>query len=402
MATTVANLQQSFAKEQYSLVNDQFAKLDAHFADRLETFKSVHDAVAKDLSSQQEAQYKSEQDTIKNKLESDKFTWQQKKDIADNAIAQGKLSLDEAKAAQDNATGNLLGMASPVAKLPDGTYDTASQEALLAKFSPTEAAMIRKIGEYDMDISKVTSLAGGKRENLAAKVALVYPNFDMKNYATMVAYKKNLANTTQGSAGGAINSANKVINHLTEYIDSVSNIPGNYGFSSTMNAIRNKMSAPFSPALQEVTAEANTAAIGVKDELAKFFKGAGVADVHSIEDWSKALDINATPATQRGTVQAAVDLLQGQLVPMMDQYKQTMGQEPPEGLFLKSTTKGKLTRLKNEGYKIEIPGVHYTDKSSWQTYGRGTAEEWNGAVDKLNAIGAPLTDENILQAVQSI
>jgi len=58
MATTIAELQTSFAKEKYSMVNDQFAKLDKHFADRLETFKSVHDAVASDLKTQTEAAQK--------------------------------------------------------------------------------------------------------------------------------------------------------------------------------------------------------------------------------------------------------------------------------------------------------------------------------------------------------
>lgn len=44
-----------------------------------------------------------EQDDIKNKLDSDKFSWQQKVDIADNAVKQGQLSVDQARLALDKA-----------------------------------------------------------------------------------------------------------------------------------------------------------------------------------------------------------------------------------------------------------------------------------------------------------
>lgn len=308
-------------------------------------------------------------------------------------IAEIAQKISDAKKVQDFS--NII---SPVTQNSDGTYNTSSQQALLSQMKPTDAALVQMVGTYKMDLSKITSLRSDQRQALAAKVALVYPGFDMTNYAAHAAYVKSLASTTQNSTGGTINSANKAINHLSEFIESVTSTnPGR--LSSTLNAFRNTTAKPFSSKLQEYTSAANTAATGLKDELAKFFKGSS-GDIQSIADWGKSVDPNSTPSQLRGTAQAAISLLEGQLVPMMDQYKQTMGVNPPEGLFLKLDTIAKLSDLKNQGYKINIPGVNYTDKTSWVKYGAGSQDQWNSAVDKLTQLGIPLSEENILQATQ--
>ena len=223
----------------------------------------------------------------------------------------------------------------------------------------------------------------------------------MTSYAAKAAYKKNLANTTQGSAGGAINSANKVISHLTSYINNVDKL-GNTnagGFIGTgLNVFKNTLDPVLSGKFSTNLAEANTNATGVKDELAKFFKGAGVADVKSIEDWGKTVSVNAPMSQQIGSVQGAIDLLQGQLVPMIDQYKQTMGQEPPEGMFLKGDTKQKLSSLKNQGFKIDIPGVNYTDPKAYVKYDPMGADNLKAVVKAY----PNLSQEDALQLAQSL
>ncbi len=48
MATTISDLNLNFSKEEYSMMNSNFDKLDSHFKDREAIFKEVHDAVAAD------------------------------------------------------------------------------------------------------------------------------------------------------------------------------------------------------------------------------------------------------------------------------------------------------------------------------------------------------------------
>ncbi len=80
MATTIANLDMNFAKEQYDLMNSNFAKLDQSFTDRMAAFTEVHNAVALDATTQAKAQqdardfaYKQQQDEISNNLAVQKF-----------------------------------------------------------------------------------------------------------------------------------------------------------------------------------------------------------------------------------------------------------------------------------------------------------------------------------------
>jgi len=117
MATTLANLDLNFAKEQYTMMNANFEKLDQSFTDRMSTFKEVHDAVAKDAAEQIKAQqdardfafkqkqdadklkqdardfeYKKGQDEILNNLNSAKFSYQQKQDAIDNAFKKQQIN----------------------------------------------------------------------------------------------------------------------------------------------------------------------------------------------------------------------------------------------------------------------------------------------------------------------
>lgn len=397
--------QQNLLTKQAQDLADKKQQEQTNSSNQLGWAKAAFDSNQPQLSSQisqldpSSASFKQDLASLQAKINPNGSLDSQYKQMQINELAQ---KISDAKATSNGLSG-LYGAVSPVVQLADGTYDTATQDAILSKMDPATASLVKAVGTYTMDIAKVTSLRSDQRQLLAEKVALVYPGFDMTNYATHAAYRNSLAGTAQGTTGGAINSANKVINHLTSYVDNVSKLGNtNAGgwFGSVANAGKNAIDSTISGKFATNLSEAKTDATGVKDELAKFFKGTGVADIHTIEDWSKTVDVNAPMSSQKGVVQGAIELLQGQLVPMIDQYKQTMGQEPPAGLFLKTDTQTKLSNLKNQGYKIDIPGVNYTDKNAWLKYGGGTQDQWNNAVDMLTQANLPITPDNILQAAQ--
>lgn len=99
MAKTIADLEVNFQKEEYSMINDNYAKLDKNFTDRMKTFSDIHDVIAKDASDQLKAkqdardfEYKKGQDEILNNLNSAKFSYQQKQDAIDNAFKSKQIS----------------------------------------------------------------------------------------------------------------------------------------------------------------------------------------------------------------------------------------------------------------------------------------------------------------------
>ncbi len=236
--------------------------------------------------------------------------------------------------------------------------------------------------------------------------------FDEKTWTARNNYIKNLNSGTSTLSQG-LTAANKTINHLTAFSHAVDQL-GNSPVSSHLNALGGAIERPLSgvaesiglvPAgkgLQSIYSEANTEKNGLKDEMAKFFKGTGVSDMSSIKDWGDTLDVNATPSSKNGVIQGTLTLFTGQLSPVIEQFKSTMGREPTAeemGLIVRPETLQKLSEFKNQGYRIDLPGVPYTDKNAYLSNG-GSQESLNSAYKMLKDNGIPTTAENILQAAQ--
>jgi hypothetical protein len=284
-----------------------------------------------------------------------------------------------------------------------GKPSPVEQAKFLAGLPQSVATIVKGLASYDLNpssysTSKKQSQGGLTQGDLVSLAKQYDPSYSEAQYATRQAYIKNVQ---QGTIYQGIIAANKSVNHLVAFNDSVSKI-GNSGMLSTLNQWGNAIESPFSPGLQQNIATAKTEATGLKDELAKYFKGTGTTDVTSIENWSKQLDPNATPGTQKGVVQGAITLMAGQLDVLNQQYQQTMG-KAPGNIFLQPATIQKLSTLKNQGFQVDIPGVNYTDKDAYYKYGGGTPEKLIAAHDylvQLNDPNNPPTPENALELAQ--
>lgn len=361
------DLQQAFMDKDYKMINDQYTKLQDQLKQKTDAINRVQDlatAAAKDARD---------------------FSEKVREFSATQQLEYAKI-----KATQN-----------PVSNLPNGNPNHLSQQEYLKNLTPGQQTVVKGLTDYSINPDDYpTSLRKGQtgitRSDAVALAKAYDPNYDDAQYKSRAAYLKNIQT---GTLSQAVTAANKSVAHLTAFANSVTSLK-NGGMSSKLNAAGNFIEQPFSKNLQTNLAQASTEANGVKDELAKFFKGSGSTDVKSIDDWGKSTNVNATPGQLKGTVQGAVTLLAGQLDTLNQQYTQNMG-HPPVNPLLQPETMAKLSDLKNQGYKIDIPGVDYTDKTAWIQNGGGTQDSWNTAVDNLTALGLPLTDENILQAAQS-
>lgn len=246
-----------------------------------------------------------------------------------------------------------------------GTPDVTAQAAFLAKLSPQQQVQVKGLTDYSLnpeDFPQRTTAGSGQlsRADAVAMAKAYDPTYDDAQYAARSSYLKNLQS---GPLSTSLTSANKAIAHLTAFANSVTAI-GNVPGTAAGNALRNSIESPFSPNLQTNKEQAETEGAGVQDELAKFFKGTGATDEKSIDAWASHLNPNATPAQLKGTVQGAITLLSGQLDSLQQQYTNTMGHAPTTP-FLNTDTITQLSNLKNQGYKIDIPGVYYTDPTAY-------------------------------------
>lgn len=403
-AQTMANLEMQFQKENYTEINSAYDILDKQLTDKANTITTMY--------TQTTAALKDQRDYSLNVA---KFNQTKDQNAFDNAFKIEQENFNEKNKTEQNkidafkagmgAGGNGLGNNITAAQMgADGKPDPVSQKQAISQISqtygPMTAVAIQGLVDYSRLPSdwKAGSTKGMTRDQAVTLAQMVDPTYTEAGAPARQAYMKSLASTNSGTVGGAINSANKSINHLTAFVNSMEKI-GNKDPWETSNALAQTLKTPFSPGLQQNVNAAKTEGLGVADELAKFFKGTGSTNESEINAWKAQLSTNASPASVRGLTQGAVTLLAGQLETLSEQYKSTMGKAPDANLLGPSALSN-LSNLKNQGYDVPIPGVYYTSKEAFQKYGGGTQDQWNASIDSLTKAGIPLTDENIAQWAQ--
>lgn len=406
-ASALAKLEIGFQEEDYKMITDSYNAYTSAEKTKTDMLSSLHSDVVKQADDlrqynmdvtklQQDASQfatKSAEDTRQfNVSEAEK----EKSDAFDRAYKMEDLALK--KRANAIAAGAIAVPSVPITAT--GKPDAESQKAFLASLPPTTATGVQQLTSYQMNPADFStrSVGGGisQRQQMLTLAHQYDPTYDENQYAARAAYLKNLQS---GTLSQGILSANKAISHLTSWSTALDQV-GNGNLGEFANKIRNNLNAVGNPKIQTAISTANTEANGVKDELAKFFKGTGATDVKSVDDWAKQLSTNLTPGDAKGTVQGAVTLMAGQIDAMQQQYASTMGQPPDLNKILQPQTINALSNLKNKGYQVDIPGVSYTDTSAYLKYEPAAQQNMSDAVKTLTSMGQPLTPENILQAAQ--
>lgn len=226
-----------------------------------------------------------------------------------------------------------------------GVPDPGQQKAFLSSLGTDEASLVEKIANYEMDITKVTSLKGGQRSQIAALVAQYDPTFDMNQYTTRARTK--IAYST-GQQGQTIAAANTSIGHLGALYDDFTTM-NNGGFvpgTIAANAWKSTMS-------DENLAKLKTNKQAVAGELAKFFKGSGASDMTTSQEWLAKFDENmGTDAAHAVITDVVEKLMKSRLDEMESQYKATMGR-PADFRFLSPETNAVLEKMGIDGTKLD-------------------------------------------------
>lgn len=412
MASAVADLTQSFKDNDIKAVKEAWDVYNTAATKRQDVLQHTIDQTSAAIKDARDFTYKQQEDernyqmnlakfqesvnndAFSQDLDTKKFNQQQKTDAFDQAYKMEDLALKK----RANAIAQQQIAVPSVPMAATGAPDKSAQQAFLATLPPATATAIQELTAYKMNPADFStrSVGGGisQRQQMLTLAHQYDPTFDENQYAARSAYLKNLQS---GTLSQGIVSGNKAINHLLSFTDSVSKLPnGPIGF---INSFDN--AATLNQGVRKNITTANVEGNGVKDELAKFFKGTGSSDVKSIDDWSKQLNTNASPAAQQGLIQGALNLFSGQFNVLNQQYQSTMG-KPADTTIIQPETISKLSDLKNKGYTVDIPGVDYTDKDAYLKYGGGTQESLTNAYNILKQAGLPTTPENILQAAQNL
>lgn len=221
-----------------------------------------------------------------------------------------------------------------------GAGNGLSGKDFLGSLDPARARLVQAIADGRADPRAVTSLRGGERQRLIEDVAQYDPTFDLTNYGSRAATRKDFSSGKAAANVTAINTAVGHLNALDRAVDRLNNVGFRPG-QKFANFVKNQSGQP-----EVVEFEATKEALA--SELTRVFTGAG-GSVFDREGWQAKIDAANSPEQLHGVVRSVVDLLNSRINALGDQYKAGMGREADPLTLLKPQAAFALTRLQGGG-----------------------------------------------------
>lgn len=190
----------------------------------------------------------------------------------------------------------------------------------LASLDKPTADQVRALADGRMAFPTGKALQSAYWQKMLSAVSQYDPSFDAVNYGARAKARNDL---TAGKTGENIKAINTAIAHIGQLDDQMTALDNTT--SPAYNAAMNwKATHLWGADRQEKLAAVSATAEGVAGEMAKVFRSTGMS-VHEIDAWRQKFAESITPAQQRGTMQAAMHMLQGRMEAIQDQYKTGMG-----------------------------------------------------------------------------
>ena len=226
-----------------------------------------------------------------------------------------------------------------IPKDEEGNY--LKGEAFLKTLPPLSQGTIRGMIDYTLDPSKIFSMRSDKRSRYVEVAKYVDPSFNLTKYETRRRYLSDLGS---GQVARNIRSINTAVKHLSSLKDSV------VGLTSTnvkyYNAAINYIKKDWLGS--EAPTDAAEALNAVAGEMASLFKGTSGTD-QEITSWKETFDLNMSKRQKTKFIQRGVDLMEGRLHALREQYFSVMDEEAKEGTFISPTSKKIVGQLGSAG-----------------------------------------------------
>lgn len=226
----------------------------------------------------------------------------------------------------------------------DGYVNKKEQEEFLKSLPQSLRAMVGSIAEGRTDLSKVTSVRAGERQELARIVNLYDPTFDASQVNAKVASRRDFSSGDMAKVKAASNLA---IQHLGNMVKTFTKLKNsNYpAYNTVANAAGKAIGNPELSALEVYK-------LGVSEELAKAFHGTGAVGEKAVHAWQSAISSSSSPQQMEQAVISALDMLSSRAETYNQRYKDIMGEDAPE--FLTETSRELLRGLGFDPAKLDV------------------------------------------------
>jgi hypothetical protein len=229
---------------------------------------------------------------------------------------------------------------------PNATAQLTGDD-FLKTLPQARSQLVKMIGEGSLN---VTPQLLTKNPGLLSQVGQAYPDFDQKDYnsryQTAVAFNK-------GKQGDAVRAANQAIAHMGSLNEAIDKLDNFNGAASPLNYIVNPVEKALGDTRQGVFEQRAQA---VASELRKVFSGSGGGNLTELEEWRKSLPVNASKEQQKAYLQSGVELLNGAVNALQNQYEKGMG-KAAAGRTLLSPESQKVLSTINGGEQKAAPAA---------------------------------------------
>lgn len=290
-----------------------------------------------------------------------------------------------------NQAGNATGGNLPTVPMTaTGAPDPTTQQQFLSSLPKEIATLVKGLADYQINPNSFTTRnykgAANLTKSQILNLVMQYdPTYSEAQYAARASLQTNFAS---GKYSQNVNALNTAIGHLNDLATNFASL-GNSGFTP-FNWVKNTAAQTFGSGSITSAATNIQASVG---ELATVFKGSGATD-QEISNLG-TIGPNSSPAQAKSFIQTSINLLASRLQALTDTYTSGMG-KPPATSFLSQTNVDRLEALKNQGYKVDIPGVYYTDASAYFKADSSNQDAFN----KVHQENPNLTPAQTLQYTQ--
>lgn len=241
--------------------------------------------------------------------------WGETKDAMGNPIAYNK-----------NDPSKTVPIGKPIGAFPQGDTQPSQQgnnltgDEFLNTLPKPTADQVKALADGRLSFPGGFALKSPYWQQMISAVSQYDPNFDAINYNSRSATRKDFTSGKSAQNITALNTAMSHLGSLKKGYDALDN--SDY---PTYNKAANWLGSEFgNKEIQTNTTNVSTDAEAVAHELAKVFRSTGMSEAE-IREWRDKITTSAAPAQSDAVIQSALDLMNGRLHALGQQYGQGMG-----------------------------------------------------------------------------
>lgn len=252
--------------------------------------------------------------------------------------------------------GNVIATAPPKADPSTTAFEPVAPggadvngEDFLKTLNPQTAAQVKALAEGRMAFPSGFALKSDYWQKMLGAVAKYDPSFDAVNYNKRA---QTAAAFSKGKQGDALRAVNQTIAHMGSLSDAIDKLDNMGGMATSLNAVANfaaEQTGDSRPGVFRQKAQA------VSSELRKVFAASGGGGLAELEQWEKSLPANASRDQQHAYLKSGLELLQGAIDALDNQYQSGMGKSIMDSSLISDKSRKVMAKLRGPAEAATTP-----------------------------------------------